>query len=329
MFNNWINRDDFLLIARRIREGGLKRILTRIAGTPQDRIETSWRKTEIPPTNWWDIPEVVERWNQKITGSVGQDFNDYVAETYFSDREGLEAISLGCGAGSREKRWAETGRFKRIEGYDLSTPRIETAKAMAETIGLSGILDFSVADVFNSGIERTYDVVIVEGSLHHFSPLEKILEHIQKLMKDDAYLLVNEFVGPTQFQWENRQLQAINQLLADIPDRLKTKWDGKSIKKRVGRPSKLCIRYGDPSEAIESGRILPMLESMFDPLDVRPYGGTVLHMLFHEIAHNFCSDDPETKHWLHTCFDTEDSLITAGELKSDFMAGVYKKRDLS
>jgi 2-polyprenyl-3-methyl-5-hydroxy-6-metoxy-1,4-benzoquinol methylase len=329
VFNNWINRDDFLLVARRIREGGLKRILTRIRGTRQDRIETSWRKTEIPPTNWWDIPEVVERWNQKITGSAEQDFNDYVVETYFSGREDLEAISLGCGAGSREKRWAETGKFKRIEGYDLSKPRIESAQTMAETAGLSGILDFSVADVFSSEITRTFDVVIVEGSLHHFSPLEQILERIQKLMREDAYLLVNEFVGPTGFQWRDRQLLAINQLLADMPERLKIKWDGRSIKKRVGRPSKLCIRYGDPSEAIDSERIVPLLKSMFDPLDVRPYGGTILHMLFHEIAHNFCSDDPETKQWLQACFDTEDSLISAGELTSDFMAGVYTKRDLS
>jgi len=329
VFNNWINRDDFLLIARRIREGGLKRILTRIAGTRQDRIETSWRKTEIPPTNWWDIPEVVERWNQKITGSAEQDFNDYVAETYFSDRKDLEAISLGCGAGARERRWAETGRFKRIEGYDLSTPRIDAAKTMAESTGLSGILNFSVADVFNSDIKQAYDVVIVEGSLHHFSPLEKILEHIQKLMKDDGYLLVNEFVGPTQFQWKDRQLLAINQLLADMPDRLKTKWDGSSIKKRVGRPSKLCIRYGDPSEAIESERIVPLLESMFAPLDVKQYGGTILHMLFHEIAHNFRSDDSEAKQWLQACFDTEDSLIASGELTSDFMAGVYGKHDLT
>ena len=73
----------------------------------------------------------------------------------------------------------------------------------------------------------------------------------------------------------------------------------------------------------------PDVESMFDPLDVRPYGGTILHMLFHEIAHNFCSDDPETKQWLQACFDTEDSLISAGELTSDFMAGVYTKRNLS
>ncbi len=324
MFKNWVNADDFVLVARRIREGGLRRILRRVLGGRQVRIETSWRKSEIPPTNWWDIPEVVERWNLKITGSPSRDFNDYVAEKYLADQRDLVAVSLGCGTGVREKRWAETGKFRRIDGYDLSELRIESARASAKSAGLSDILNFHVADVFSDAVDGVYDIVIVEGSLHHFSPLETILSRIQILLKDDGYLLVNEFVGPTQFQWEDRQLLEINRLLASLPDRLKTKWDG-TIKTRVGRPSRLCIRYGDPSEAIESERILPMLKTMFSPVEVKPYGGTILHMLFHEIAHNFRSDDPEVKKWLRVCFETEDALIESADLTSDFVAGVYQK----
>jgi SAM-dependent methyltransferase len=329
VLNNWVNADDFALIARRIREGGLRRIIGRVFGGRQVRVETAWRKSEIPPTNWWDIPEVVERWNTKITGTADKDFNAYVAETYFSDRTDLTAISLGCGTGVREKRWAETGRFAGIDGFDLSAPRIEAARELARSSGLTDVLRFEVADVFNTEIDSTYDVVIVEGSLHHFSPLETILEQIQLLLRDDGYLLVNEFVGPTQFQWTDRQLKEINQLISALPDRLKTKWDGESIKKRVARPSKLCIRYGDPSEAIESARIMPLLERMFEPVEIRAYGGTILHMLFYEIAHNFCSDDPEAKKWLQACFDTEDTLIDSNVLTSDFVAGIFKKKRLS
>lgn len=326
MLNNWFNADDFALIARRIREGDLRRILGRVFGGCQNRIETAWRKSEIPPTNWWDIPEVVERWNLKITGSPEKDFNQYVTELYLRDKVDLTAVSLGCGTGLREIRWAKTGKFKQITGYDLSSPRIEMARKLAASSRFSHVLQFEVADVFTTGTDKTYDAVIVEGSLHHFSPLETILERIQHLLKDDGLLLVNEFVGPTQFQWTDRQLTEINQIIANLPDCLKTKWDGESIKKRVTRPSRLRIRYGDPSEAIESGRIRPLLETMFRPLDIKAYGGTILHMLFHEIAHNFCSDDPEAKRWLQTCFDTEDALIESNILTSDFIVGVYRKK---
>lgn len=329
MFNNLLNADDFSLLARRIRDGGLRHLMGRVLAGRQARVATSWRKSEIPPTNWWDIPEVVERWNRKITGSSDTDFNDYVAKTYLAQRSDLTAISLGCGTGVREKRWAETGKFCRIDGYDLSEPRIESARASAEAAELSHILHFHVADVLTDAIGETYDIVIVEGSLHHFSPLKTILDRIHSLLASDGYLLVNEFVGPTHFQWEDRQLLEINQLLKALPDRLKTKWDGKTLKQNVSRPSRLCIRYGDPSEAIESSRILPLLETMFTPVEVKPYGGTILHMLFHEIAHNFRSDDPDAKKWLHTCFEQEDALIDSGDLTSDFFAGVYRSKAAS
>jgi len=329
VFGNYINADDFRLIARRIGEGGFRRILRRVLGTKQTRVETSWEKSEIPPTNWWDIPEVQDRWNRKVTGSGDTDFNDHVVATHFQHRRDLLGLSLGCGTGVREKRWAETGVFRRIDGYDLSEPRIATAKALAESSGLADVLHFETGDVYTKTFTETYDVVIVEGSLHHFSPLETILTRISDLLTDDGYLLINEFVGPTQFQWTDRQLHEINALLTALPDRLKTKWDGTSIKKRVGKPSKLCIRYGDPSEAIESGRILPLLEQMFSPVEVKGYGGTILHMLFHEIAHNFCTDDAEAKTWLQTCFDTEDALIESGAFTSDFVAGVYRKKSSS
>ena len=324
MFNNWINADDFALLARRIREGGLTRIVRRITGSQQDRVELAWRKSEIPPTNWWDIPEVVTRWNVKITGSPTTDFNTYVAETHLSSLSELTAISLGCGTGIREQQWARTGKFKRIAGYDLSEPRIDTAVEAAEKDGLSDILKFQVADVFEA-LDVTCDVVIVEGSLHHFSPLEEILNRIDETLADNGLLLVNEFVGPTQFQWTDRQLQEINQLLTEMPPRLRTRLNG-TIKKRVGRPSKLCIRYGDPSEAIESSRIMPLLDEIFTPIDVKFYGGTILHMLFHEIAHHFRQDDPESAEWLQRCFDREDALTESGDLTSDFVAGVYRKR---
>jgi hypothetical protein len=40
----------------------------------------------------------------------------------------------------------------------------------------------------------------------------------------------------------------------------------------------------DPSEAVRSDEILPLLEQHFDILEKRFYGGTLLHVLFASIA---------------------------------------------
>jgi len=82
----------------------------------------------------------------------------------------------------------------------------------------------------------------------------------------------------------------------------------------------------DPSEAIESAKIESLLHKNFEVVEIKKYGGTILHMLFNEIAHHFLSDDEETRKWLHICFDIEDLLMASGDIESDYMVAVCKKR---
>ncbi len=103
-------------------------------------------------------------------------------------------------------------------------------------------------------------------------------------------------------------------------------WQSNNLKPKVFKPSRLGMQLGDPSEAVESSEILPLLKQIFDVIEVREYGGTILNLLFAQIAHNFLSDDPETQHWLQLCFDVEDLLLSLGDLQSDFVVAICKKR---
>jgi hypothetical protein len=98
------------------------------------------------------------------------------------------------------------------------------------------------------------------------------------------------------------------------------------LKVNIYRPSKLKMILRDPSEAVESSNILPYLNEIFEIVEIREYGGTILHLLFSEIAHNFISDEPEVKRWLKICFEIEDLLLAEEELNSDFIVAVCKKR---
>jgi hypothetical protein len=83
--------------------------------------------------------------------------------------------------------------------------------------------------------------------------------------------------------------------------------------------------FGDPSEAVESSKIEILLYKFFKVVEVKAYGGTILHMLFNGIAHNFLSEERETQHWIDICFEVEDLLLSSGEIRSDFMVAVCKK----
>jgi ubiquinone/menaquinone biosynthesis C-methylase UbiE len=326
MLNNLINIHDFYALLRRCPRV-VGRLASKLTTGSRERVASAWSHIDSPPTNWWDIPAVKERWNRLISGDPRVDHCRYIGQKYLAGREGLSALSLGCGTGEREIGWAALGRFASIDAYDLSSPRIEDANRRTQRTGYANCLHYHVGDVYTIEMrENQYDVILAEQSLHHFSPLRDVLTRVNGFLKEGGCFVVNEFAGPTRFQWTEMQMEVVNGLLSVLPARYLTLWDSEATKPPVLRPSRLSMMLRDPSEAVESSRILPMLHEIFQVLEIREYGGTILQLLFNGIAHNFLADDEETQRWLAVCFEVEDLLLAAGEIKSDFIVAVCTKR---
>jgi len=231
MFNNLINIYDILLTFKKIKNGQMRKVFSKFLSGDEGKVEKTWTHTESPPKNWWNIPAVTRRWNYMISGDYNVDYYKYIAEKYLAGRKSLRALSLACGVGKRELKWAESGIFERIDAYDLSKARIEYAKRQAREMGYDNIVHYHVANVYDIDMsEGCYDIILAEQSLHHFSPLKDLLVRIHTSLKTDGYLIVNDFVGPTRFQWTDKQLNAINGLLAIIPEKYKKEWEEASIK---------------------------------------------------------------------------------------------------
>jgi ubiquinone/menaquinone biosynthesis C-methylase UbiE len=327
MFNNFVNGRDFYDLFHKAPAvlAGIGRGLS----PSQQRVRSTWAHVDALPTNWWDIPAVRLRWNELISGSSEIDFHSHISNHWLHGRSNLNALSLGCGTGHNELAWAGLAKFKRIDGCDLSDKRIEVATAAALEAGLAEQIQFRVGDVFGiDSPDEHYDMIMVEQSLHHFSPLEKILLRINRFLKSDGHFVVNEFVGPTRFQWTARQLEVVNGILTALPDRYKTLWGSTTLKRPVVRPSQLRMILTDPSEAIESEQIVPLLRAIFNVVEFRGYGGSTLHLLFNGIAHNFLVDDSETAELLNLIFRMEDLLLRNHDIEHDFIVAVCKKRPI-
>jgi SAM-dependent methyltransferase len=327
MFHNLVNIHDAAALGRAVFSGRIWSLVSRLGRGHDAQVAAVWQSVAGPPSNWWDLPAVRARWNLLISGDPNLGHQAYVAAKYLGDRSGLVALSLGCGSGGREASWAETGKFRRITGIDLSAPRIEAAHRAARAKGLEQILDYRVGNAMHiDAAAAEYDVVLAEGSLHHLSPLHQVLENVRRALKPDGLFIVNEFVGPTRFQWTDRQLEVVNSLLQVLPARYRRWHHGRGTRDAMFRPSRLSMIYTDPSEAIESGRILSELGQRFDVVELKPYGGTILHLLLHGIAGNFLADDPLAERWLRLCFEVEDCLLASGELDSDYAFAVCRPR---
>ena len=329
MFNNFISIKEIFNMAEETGFIKFKKILIKLFSGKEERIKITWQNCNENKKEWWAIPTVKKRWNYLISGDENIDYNQYVLKKYLSKKDNLKALSFGCGAGQRELKWAETGKFKKIDAFDLSEKRIKYAREQAKKVGLQNITNFETDDVYNIPIrEDYYDVVLGEQSLHHFSPLRKIFLIINKFLKADGLFVVNEFVGPNRFQWTDRQIEVTNALLTILPKKYKLKYNNNHIKRKIYRPSILRMIMSDPSEAVESSNILPLLDENFEIIDLKEYGGTILSLLFSEIAQNFKSDEKCVNQFLKIYFEIEDMLLKTGEINSDYIFAVCKKRNI-
>ncbi len=85
----------------------------------------------------------------------------------------------------------------------------------------------------------------------------------------------------------------------------------------------LRMIISDPTECIESDKILPLIHSKFKILEEKGYGGNLLMPVLKDIAHHFIYLNDKKRDILEKLFRYEDEYIK--EHKSDFVLGVYEK----
>jgi 2-polyprenyl-3-methyl-5-hydroxy-6-metoxy-1,4-benzoquinol methylase len=326
MYRNLVNRYDVVRLARKLERMEAGRVLTKLRTRGRDRVVAHWSNVDPSTQEWWAIPAVQRRWNTFASGDPDVTFPMHVARTHLAGRTGLRALSLGCGTGGNEVNWARLGVFESIEGVDIAPARITAAAAQADRLGLSDVLHFRVADAHELIRARaSYDVVLGLQSLHHFDHLDETMAHVRQLVRPDGLLVVDEFVGPTRFQWTDAQLAAANRLLEQLPEERRRLADGR-LKRQVIRPSRLAMILDDPSEAVDASRLMPAVRENFEMVEELPYGGTVLHLALSGIAQHFRDDtDPATWALLEGCFAVEDAVLP--EIGHDFVFAVCRRVD--
>ncbi len=321
-----ITRGDIVSVALRvIQEKKGPAILQRLLLSSTSRVKKTWAQSRHFLRNWYQVPAVEARQNRLISGDERQTAVNYTINL-LQVGKGLKALSIGCGSGTREIAWAETGIFESILAIDISEERIIEAKTNGTRSPDGSVIQFETADIRKKHfLPGSFDMVIAEGILHHISPLEPLLDEVLSSLRPNGFLVVNEYVGPDRFQWTPNQIRYCNALLALIPVEFRT-YRGTGIpKKWVFRPGTLSMRIHDPSEAVESSKISDLISRKFKVISRRDYGGAILHPLLKDIAHHFVESTPATAEILQFLFDSEDYLMRMGAIESDFSFLIAQK----
>src|SRR5262245_40848077 len=218
-----------------------------------------WGGIEIQ--HWLQHPLVQERINFKIAGSPGMNRFEYFLSRYLKDKMPVErALTLGCGVGELERGLCHYNFAKSHEGVDLSDEAIRIASEQAQAAGLAHI-QYRSADLNAIRLEANrFDVVFGISSVHHTERLEHLFAEVHQALKPGGYFFMDEFIGPDRFQWTDAQIRAINEQLNLLPKSLRRLIsDRRKFKNKVIRRRPEEIIASDPSEAVRSSEIVPLL----------------------------------------------------------------------
>ena len=277
--------------------------------------------------HWTELRQVHDEINQRVSGDPAVDPYMHLLRTRLAGRLPVaRALTIGCGSGELERGLCQHGFSARHDAFDIAPKAVEKAIAAASEAGLDH-LRYAVADGNALELEPgSFDVVFGVHAIHHVEKLEHAFGEISRALTPDGLFFMNEFVGPTRFQWTDRQLEAVNGLLRALPEEFRRSAADGRLKTEVPRPTVAEMIAADPSEAVRSGEILSVAASYFEILEVRPYGGTVLQLLLDDIAGNFARPGTGGKELLDAICAFEWALVEAGHLESDFAVVVARTK---
>ena len=289
------------------------------------RVDEIWSQdpTEEAEENgqyWMAHPSVRARVNRLATGDESKDAYDRLA--CLARERGLtvpirDAVSLGCGFGALERDLYARGLLAEVNAYDLAPGAISEASRQAEALGMDG-LRFHVADIERVTFSpRSVDIVIAHSAVHHVERLEALFDVVGRSLRPGGLFHLNEFVGPTRFQWTDLQIELSNRFLASLPARLRRLPSGMP-KEDLRRPTIAAMIAADPTESVRSAEIVEILGRTFDIIELRPLGGALLHLALGGIAQNFDATNAEDEAILSSLFATEDRAMADGLIKTDF-----------
>ena len=271
--------------------------------------------------SWTDSPAVLRHIHRLISGDPDVGWLEYACRKYLlRDGKGVgRALSIGCGGGALERQVRQMGACELVDAIDLAPEAIEGARKQAAREGISGI-SYAVSNLDELRLPQAiYDVVFASSSVHHVRDLEGLFASVKASLKPDGILIMLEYVGPSQFQFTPRAVRIINDILKILPPAYTQRSsDPSASKTEFTVPSIEQMNRDDPSEAIRSQDILPLLNETFAIVEKKDYGGTIHHMLLQDIIHNFENGTVEGMAMLRLLLYLETLLIREKVLESDF-----------
>ena len=267
---------------------------------------------------YWNDLEIVQKYKNKLaTGNENTHWIEDILERFKEHLPFEDVLIVGCGNGWLERKLFDLGIGKHFDAFDMSVKYIEEAKNLSE----SRPIDYFIDDInsMKKIQESKYDAIFNFAVLHHATEVEHALQKLAKALKNNGLMFNEEYVGPARNQYSDQHLNLMLEIMSDLPEKFRSK---------VGflRPPLANFRV-EPSEAIHSDLILPLIPKYFDVVYEKNLNGGVAYQILHNNIKEYeDNSNPESEKYLQYLLKQDIKFTEEGKVPVLFWYGVCKPK---
>lgn len=249
-------------------------------------------------------------------------FNSYVMDFIGKAEYPVRILGLGCASAD----WA-LGVARRQAPKCEVTVIDSNPDPLAETIELArqhGIdLRIQASDVNQYDVPPGhYDFIVCRSGLHSLTMLERVLDQVRRgLTEGGEFLVMGEWIGRNGFRIYPETEKIANELFAELPIRFRT--NGYTGKVDEILPN--VDRNTASSGAKRSEEILPLLFSIFRPVEYVAFD-TLISLFFDpRYGHNYNLDDEYDRHVVQRITGIDVDYLRRGSLRPTGLFGRFMR----
>jgi SAM-dependent methyltransferase len=276
----------------------------------------------VPPSSgtyyrdryWNELPGVVMQLQQRATGEPFTDWVTHLATWH--GRPFRKALILNCGNGWVERVMLERGVVADAVGIDVGTELLAEAEAAAEAAGLPiryYRLNVNTAEFPEDG----YDLVVNHAAGHHITYLDRVQRAVATLLPDDGVFVSWDYVGPHRNQYPGDMWEAAHAVNVTLPEH---------IRSAMNYPWLPEMLTEDPTEAIHSELVLPIMRRYFTLEYERALGGGIAYVLLTPNARFVDAPAEETAPWLQAILARDAAYTDADPARTLFVYAIARPR---
>lgn len=261
---------------------------------------------------YWNDIELVRRiLDERATGSPDTTWFEHLRDHSGPFRH---ALVLNCGNGWVERELIDRGVVSSAVGVDVSDELLDEARTAAG----GRALRYERLDTNTAAFpDEAFDLVVNHAALHHVAHLDRVLRRLHEILEPDGVLVSWDYVGPHRNQYRAREWEAAWEVNLRLPE---------AARQTMIYPLLPAMIAGDPTEAIHSELILPVMERYFAFEHRRDLGGGIGYLL---LTHNeglHALPAAEAEPHVRAVMDADTELLAADPSSSLFVYAIARPR---